>query len=171
MTHEQELESEAPGIGAGERWETGRGDGSGIYIVGDPKRRVKIGDFALGGQAGDSTTCHERAQLAAQAPLMYEALLDLISSAREDGFFAPGAPQNPRHRVGCECGLCEGLVALVRVEGGGRCARCGCTDDDACESGCSWTSSAKVCCDAHPVAEIRAVDRLLAAPAKRGRRG
>jgi hypothetical protein len=100
---------------------------------------------------------------------MMEALTELVHNAREDGFFTadPEPKRNPLHPVGCGCGLCSGLVALVRAEGGGRCARCGCTEDDACEGGCAWTSTARVCCDVHPVSEIVATEKLFAGDKRR----
>ncbi len=147
------------GVTAGERWETGRGDGAGLYIAGNPKRRVKIGDFALGGRAGDSATCHERALLAAQAPLMYEALLAIISTARECGYFE----QSPYHpKAGCDCGECQGLRALALAEGGGRCILCGCTEFDACDVGCAWVDRAQLLCTAHLPKRIAAAKALIA---------
>ncbi len=150
---------EDPGVGAGERWETGHGDGGRLYIVG--VRRVAIADFGLGGKV-PSDVAHERARLAAQAPLMYEALLDIISGARGDGFFSPsGHRGNPVHRVGCECGMCQGLRALVLVEGGGRCFLCGCTQDDACGEGCAWVDRGQLLCDAHPPKVIAAARAFI----------
>ncbi len=161
MARHQLAPNDVTGVSAGERWETGRGDGAGLYVVGNPKRRVKIGDFALGGRAGGSATCHERALLAAQAPLMYEALLDVIASSRETGFFQ-GEPENPVHRVGCECGLCQGVRALALAEGGGRCILCGCTEYDACDVGCAWVDEAQLLCTAHPAKTIKAAKALIA---------
>jgi hypothetical protein len=162
---------EAPGVGAGERWETGRGDGTGIYLAGDPKRRAKIGDFGEGGRApGGNASAVERARIAAQAPLMYEALLDIISGAREDGALTDGRDGNTPsegHGPGCGCGLCEGVVALALAEGGGRCVICGCTQDDACVdmrsgSGCAWVDRDRLLCTAHPQRAIDAAQRFLA---------
>ena len=57
-----------------ERWETGRGDGSGIYLAGAPATRRKIGDFSEGGRSDSSEVCQARAQLAAAAPTMAHAI-------------------------------------------------------------------------------------------------
>lgn len=59
-----------------ETWETGNGDGSGIYLR-QPGRagHVKIGDFGEAGRApGGSAAAVERAQLAATAPAMVNLL-------------------------------------------------------------------------------------------------
>jgi hypothetical protein len=148
------------GIDSGERWEIGRGDGAGLYLVTrNTKQRIKIADFAFGGVA--SGLAAERALIAAQAPRMYEALLDIVSNGREGGFFHPD-PGNPVHRVDCKCGICEGLLALALAEGGGRCILCGCTYFDACEMGCAWVDRAQLICTAHPDKRIAAAKRLLA---------
>lgn len=149
-------------VGAGERWETGRGDGGRLYIAG--VRRVSIADFGLGGVV-PSDVAHDRAQIAAQAPRMYEALLDLVSSAREGGSLIEekGRPHEG-HGPGCGCGICDGLVALAFVEGGGRCIVCGCTDDKACDDGCVWVDGAHLLCSNHPEGVLKKAERFLAAP-------
>lgn len=102
---------------------------------------------------------------------MYRALVEIVQCARMDGELADdrGAPL---HEPGCGCGTCLALVTLVRIEGGGRCAICGCTEGDECEDGCAWTSPARVCCDAHPLPTIALAEGLFAAasvePAYRG---
>jgi hypothetical protein len=163
-TRDQEV---APGVGAGERWGTRRG-GSEVFLdLGPNRRRRVIGVFHS--EKDPSAVDHERAVLAAQAPRMYEALLNLVSKAREDGFFTAEA-KNPVHRVGCECGICAGLLAIALAEGGGRCILCGCTEFDACEGGlgegCAWVDREQFLCSAHPAKMIEAARRsLLASPA------
>jgi hypothetical protein len=154
---------EAPGVGTGERWTFGRGDGSGLYIAGDPKRRVKIADFGAAGRIPGSLA-HERALIAAQAPLFFEAAIDLVSRWREDGSI-----DQADHRVGCECGMCSAVVALALAEGGGRCILCGCTQDDACAGllgeGCAWEplpGGAQLLCTAHPPKALAEAKQLFA---------
>jgi hypothetical protein len=156
----------AEGVGAGERWGARR-DGSEVFLdLGPNHRRRVIGSFHS--EKDPSAVDHERALLAAQAPRMYEALLEVVSEAREDGFFTAEA-KNPVHRVGCECGICAGLLALALAEGGGRCILCGCTEFDACEGdfgeGCAWVDREHFLCSAHPAEMIEAAKRFLASPA------
>jgi hypothetical protein len=151
---------------AGERWTTGRGDAGRLDIVG--VRRVAIADFGLGG-AVPSDVAYERAQLAAQAPRMYEALLASVSEARECGYF----DQEPYHpKVGCDCGECQGLRALALAEGGGRCILCGCTEFDACAGrfgdGCAWADDAELVCSAHPEKMIAAAQAYVRKELRRG---
>jgi hypothetical protein len=155
-----------PGVDAGERWATGRGDDGRVYIA--DVRRAAIADFGLGGQV-PSDVAHERAQLAAQAPLMYEALLDLISGMRDDGSIVEldGAPYEG-HGAGCGCGICSGVLALALAEGGGRCILCGCTDDDACGSGCVWVDGAHFLCSNHSEPALKKGERFLARGGRRG---
>jgi hypothetical protein len=109
------------------------------------------------------------AWMAAQvAQLMYEALVEIVGAARACGFYSQ-APSHPQ--AGCGCGQCLGLRALVRAEGGGRCILCGCTEDDACEGGCAWTSPERICCDAHDDEMIAAAERHFHAASGRDRRG
>lgn len=164
---------ELDGLGAGERWETGRRDGAvALYITG-PRPRVQIGWF---GEA-ENAAAWERAGFAAQAPRMYEALLDLISSAREAGSIiedGTGRPRGDNHGPGCGCGICDGLVALAFAEDGGRCIVCGCTQDDACigalGEGCAWADREHLICTAHPPDVIRRAQRFLAAPHRKENR-
>lgn len=157
------------GPDAGERWETGRGDGGSLYLAGDPKRRRQVADFSLGGKV-PSGCAHGRALIAAQAPLMYEALLDLVSGMRQDGaIVAPNGQPFEGHRAGCECGVCQSVLALALAEGGGRCILCGCTQDDACAGtlgeGCAWEplpSGEQFLCTAHPKKAIGEAKRFLA---------
>lgn len=156
---------------AGERWETGRGDGEGLYIAGDPKHRVKIADFGAAGRI-PSSVGHQRALVAAQAPRMYEAVLDFVSGARDAGSIVDGKGQPFKgHGPGCGCGICDGLVALAFAEGGGRCIVCGCSEYDACAGdngeGCAWVDSEQLICTAHPDDVIARAKRFLAAPNRR----
>jgi hypothetical protein len=149
---------------AAERWTTGRGDGSGLYLAGDPKRRVQVADFGLGGRApGGSAVAADRALVAAQAPAMYLVLLDLISNARDVGSLIEksGRPHEG-HGPPCDCALCAGVVALALAEGGGRCIVCGCVDDDGCEEGCSWADADRLRCTAHPEDVQAKARRVLA---------
>jgi hypothetical protein len=157
---------EAPGVGGGERWVTLRRDGSvALCIAGAPGRRVKIADFGVAVKGAG----WERAQVAAQAPLMYEALLDLVSTMREDGSIvhSDGRPYEG-HRPGCGCGICSAVLAVALAEGGGRCVLCGCTEFDACAPGCAWEPGTdQLICTAHPPQVIAAAKRFLAAPPRR----
>lgn len=63
-----------------ERWETGNGDGAGVYLVGDPRARTRIGHFGEGGKV-DSALAVRRATLAAAAPDLLEALRPLAAWA------------------------------------------------------------------------------------------
>jgi hypothetical protein len=146
------------GVGVGERWEARSRSGGGIFLVGGRQ----IGGFVYGGKIARATAV-ERALIAAQAPLMYEALLDLISTAREDGALVheDGRPDKG-HRPGCGCGMCSAVLALALAEGGGRCTICGCVDDDACPSGCAWADTDHLICTAHPAKVIAAARRFLA---------
>ena len=143
------------GVGAGERWGARR-DGSEIFLDRGPKhRRSVIGGFH---SKGSAALDHERALLAAQAPLMHEALLAIMSKARECGYFE----QSPYHpKVGCDCGECQGLRALALAEGGGRCILCGCTEFDACDVGCAWVDGAQLLCTAHPAKVIKAAKAFI----------
>jgi hypothetical protein len=154
--------AEAPGVGAGERWKV---VGEHVQVVTGTKRVLTIADFRY----GDSGTAKERAQIAAQAPLMYEALLDLVSTMREDGALVDenGKPYEG-HKPGCGCGICSGVLALALAEDGGRCAICGCTEFDACAPGCAWEPGTdQLICTAHPAKVIAAARRFLAAPHRR----
>jgi hypothetical protein len=77
-----------------ERWETGRGDGAGVYLAGSPATRQRIGDFGLGGTI-ESEVAARRAELAAAAPELLEALritagnLSTLNAARADQGIAP----------------------------------------------------------------------------------
>jgi hypothetical protein len=154
----------APDFDASERWEVGRGNGASLYVAGAPKKRVKVADFGLGGSApGGSAAAHDRALVAAQAPRMYLALLDMISGMRGDGSIVEldGSPYKG-HGPGCGCGVCDGLLALALAEGGGRCIVCGCTDDDACADGCVWVDGAHLLCSGHPEDVLKKAERFLA---------
>lgn len=94
-----------------------------------------------------------------------EAAVDVVGRWRADGCLVKDG--KPFHPPGCGCGPCSLVVALVRAEGGGRCAVCGCTDDDACDGGCRWTSTARVCCDAHDIETIIAAEKLFAGDKRR----
>jgi hypothetical protein len=110
-----------------------------------------------------------RARSAAEmARLMCAALVEIVDAARTCGFYSQ-APSHPM--AGCGCGHCLALRALVRVEGGGRCILCACTEDDACEDGCAWTSPERICCDAHDDEMIAAAERHFHAASGRDRRG
>jgi hypothetical protein len=157
---------DAPGVGVGERWQV-RGRSGAIFLVGGRQ----IGGFVYGGKIARATAV-ERALIAAQAPLMYEALLDLISTAREDGALVheDGRPDKG-HRPGCGCGMCSAVLALALAEGGGRCILCGCTQDDACVGGfgegCAWVPGTReFLCTAHPADVIAAAKRFLAGGAR-----
>ncbi len=152
MTRKRRQKPEPEGVGAGERWET-RG-GAGVYLVRGPR----IGGFSEVGRG----TARERAQLAAQAPLMYEALLGFVTGMRETyGALTKkdGAPYQG-HEIGCSCRVCGGVRALALAEGGGRCIVCGCTEFDACidehGSGCAWADREQFVCNAHPPKVVEA---------------
>ncbi|HSN21681.1 MAG TPA: hypothetical protein VLS49_13445 [Usitatibacter sp.] len=164
---------EPDGLGAGERWMVARRDGAvALCIAGPPGRRVKIADFGI----AVNGVAWERADFAAQAPRMYEALLDLISSAREAGSIVEqdGRPRGDNHGPGCGCGICDGLVALAFAEGSSRCIVCGCTQDDACigalGEGCAWADREHLICTAHPRDVIRRAQRFLAGPHRKENR-
>src|SRR5918912_4009019 len=87
------------------------------------------------------------AALMVHAPEMYKALLAIVREARECGYYE----QRPYHpKAGCACGECLALRALVRIEGGGRCVLCACSQYDACGDGCAWADSRQTVCTAHP---------------------
>jgi hypothetical protein len=158
--------AEVPCVGAGERWKATGGASPAIDLVTGTKRCLRIADFNF----GVSETARERARIAAQAPLMYEALLGFISGMREDGALVEmdGRPYQG-HGPGCGCETCSGMLALALAEDGGRCILCACTDDDACVSGCAWEPGTDhLICTAHPAKVIAAAKRFLA---KGGRRG
>lgn len=99
-----------------------------------------------------------------------EALTDVVACQRDCGSIVDQKGR-PLHRVGCECGFCAAIRLVAFAEGGGRCVICGCTDNDACESGCAWADAAHYVCTAHPKAAIAAAKRLVAKRAKEvGRR-
>lgn len=53
-------------------------------------------------------------------------------------------------------------MIITLVETPGRCRWCGCTDEFACDSGCSWANSRLTLCSA-----CVPLDRLMATPAGR----
>jgi hypothetical protein len=66
-------------VAINERWETGRGDGAGVYLATNPAARHRVGDFGEGGKEG-SAMAHARATLAATAPEMLRVALDLLAA-------------------------------------------------------------------------------------------
>ncbi len=95
---------------------------------------------------------------------MVEVLRRVIEGWRAKGVFVVDVDTGaPRHRPGCGCPACSTLRLLVRMEIGGRCIVCGCTETSACQPhGCTWTSGAKVCCDNHPIDIIVEAEKLFA---------
>ena len=87
---------------------------------------------------------------------------DLIESERDAGSLC----NDPT----CACWGCELLYALVRAQGGGRCVICGCTEDHACDGGCSWTNASRCVCDAHTATEIVTAEKRFAEGRKERRR-
>jgi hypothetical protein len=153
---------------AGERWYVARAGRGTRFDV----RTVNAGGIGSVVARGFVDRCD--ALLAAEAPAMYEALLALVSEAREDGFFADDTKSNPLHPVGCSCSICSAVRALAAVEGGGRCILCGCIEEDACacgpegeEEGCAWADAGRFVCTAHPARRVRAALSFVA----RWRRG
>jgi hypothetical protein len=152
-------------LGDGERWifRPGR---LGIVLAGESQGRTMLADF--GAASGlEGSAAFERARVAAQAPLFYEAAIDLVSTWREDGTIPI-----KDHVPGCSCGVCSTVLALALAEGGGVCMLCGCTQDDACVGGfgegCAWADPAHLICTAHPPKVIAAAKRFLAREVRRG---
>jgi hypothetical protein len=152
-----------PGLNAGERLRVAKAPrGERGHVI-----RTVVGAHGaiIARGIGDAST----AQLFAEAPAMYEALLQVVTEDRECGYF----DQHPHHpKVGCDCGGCQGLRALAVAEGGGRCILCGCTEFDACagdfgEGGCAWVDNAQLVCSAHPAKMIAAAQAFVAQECRR----
>jgi imidazolonepropionase-like amidohydrolase len=91
-----------------ERWETGKGDGAGIYLAGSPKVRTRIGDFSEAGKV-DSALASRRATLAAAAPRMLRALRGLVDGVERAA--AAGVDLTGHLGVG------DALSAIAEAEG------------------------------------------------------